>query len=193
MRLRLRRAELLGQIIALVSFDDPPLTSNSSPSMARRTTDQNGARGATRPADYRKRREDPSDPKIWGDLVQFSDEEPIAVLHQLGIPRERKEQDGEPDMAEIQDRAMDVFDVTQKEFFEQNRRPAVALCRIVSMALCRAHTSRTADEIGEAHGRDHAAVSRAVKRVKALRGRNPEFERRVAQIEAELSPMAMAA
>src|ERR1051325_7095708 len=49
MRLRLRRAELLGQIIALVSFDQ------SEPQNSRINADlnlnTNGARGATRPTD----------------------------------------------------------------------------------------------------------------------------------------------
>lgn len=135
---------------------------------------------------YRKKKENPNDAEIWGELVQFSDEEPTEVLNQLGIPVEAKPHTMEPDMAEIQDRSMEVFGVTKQQFFEQNRRSEVALCRFVSMALCRAHTSRTTAEIGEAHGRDHARVCRAVKRVAKLREENGDMAHKVAMIEAKL-------
>jgi hypothetical protein len=188
MRLRRMRYELLTQIVALVTFGEETRAATEDRGAGIGDLNAKAAR-----APYGKRKEDPNEPEVWGDLVQFSDEEPAEVLKQLGIPVEAKPQDTEPDMADIQDQSMKVFGVTQQEFFEQNRRMEVALCRLVSMALCRVHTSRTTDEIGEAHGRDHAAVCRAVKRVKALRAENGDFARKVAQIEMKMMPMAIAA
>lgn len=163
---------------------------------------EDGARGGprqagTRPTKYGKRKENPSDPKIWGDLVQFSDEEPIATLAQFGIPQDKetiaRRGKGEPKIAEIQERVMLAFGVGREKFFGDRDNGEADVARLVSMALCRAFTNRTTREIGKAHARNHPAVSHAVKRVAALRAADQDFDRKVAQAEAMMVSMQLAA
>lgn len=227
MRLRRKRFELLSQIVRLVTFGDEaveggrlsssqvgnvsspsPLTSDSSPTEGRGGPGALGtaspypseglnAKSAKTAKRYAKKKEDPYDRAVWGDLADLSDEEPVGVLVAMGIPRDEetltRRGETEPDIAAIQDRVMRMFGLTQQEFFEPNKRRDVALARAVSMALCRAHTNRTQEEIARAHDRNVAAVCRAVTRVEKLREADAGLAAKIAVIEAAIVPRAMAA
>jgi hypothetical protein len=219
MRLRKKRFEALAQLVALVSFadeargerlearDEEPNASAGSLSIDHRASNiehfekKSGALRQRRPTSakvrYAKKKEDPYDRSVWGDLADLSDEEPVEVLEAMGIARDEETQERrgfcEPDIAAIQDRVMQMAGITQQEFFEPNRRWDVAVARLVSMTLCRTHTNRTIQEIARAHDRNDAAVSRAVKRVAAMRQTNAGLARKIMQLEAEFTPMAVAA
>jgi hypothetical protein len=201
MKLRRKRFELLTQIVELVTFDGNAECRLQNAELSEREgTSRNAERhgaalavqaGATRPTKYGKRKEDRYDRSVWGDLAELSDEEPADVLFRMGIPRDEETEErrggNEPDIVAIQDQVMRMFGVTQQEFFEQNRRGKVPIARAISMALCRAHTNRTAEEIGRAHDRDHVAVWRAVRRVRKLRANNPQVAALIAVIESGLA------
>ena len=200
MKLRRKRFELLAQIVELVTFGEERvegdmLSGSQVGNEEVRSAERHGAAlavqaGATRPSKYGKRKEDRYDRSVWGDLAELSDEEPVAVLMQMGIPRDEETDErrggNEPDIVAVQDAVMRMFGVTQQEFFEQNRRGEVPIARAISMALCRAHTNRTAEEIGRAHDRDHVAVWRAVRRVNRLRAKGGPVAMQIAVIESGL-------
>lgn len=91
-----------------------------------------------------------------------------------------------PDIANIQQMVIQAFNLTHEEFYGRSRVPRVANARLASMALCRAYTLRTVEEIGEAHHRHHRVVCHASWRFAELQQADPWFAAAIARIESTL-------
>jgi hypothetical protein len=89
----------------------------------------------------------------------------------------------------IQNAVIDAFGIDEKDFHGRCRKDEVARARIASMALCRAYTNHTVEEIGEAHQRHHRLVCHATYRFIELQT-NPTFLITVTRIECGLMQKA---
>ena len=93
------------------------------------------------------------------------------------------------DISDIQSAVIQAFGVTAEDFHGRCRTEQVANARIASMALCRAYTSRTVEEIAEAHKRHHRVVCHASYRFIELQN-NPAFLAAVTRVECGLMQKA---
>lgn len=94
------------------------------------------------------------------------------------------------EITNIQNAIIDAFGIGAEDFFGRNRTDKVAQARIASMALCRAYTSFTVEEIGDAHNRHHRVVCHASYRFAELQSTNPAFSAAVTRVECTLLPKA---
>jgi hypothetical protein len=92
----------------------------------------------------------------------------------------------DPEITFIQLMVLQAFEITSDQFYGRNREGRVANARIASMALCRAYTRRTVEEIGEAHNRHHRVVCHASYRSSELQQADPWFAAAIARIETTL-------
>lgn len=90
------------------------------------------------------------------------------------------------EITNIQNAIIDAFGISAEDFFGRNRTEKVANARIASMALCRAYTSFTVEEIGYAHNRHHRVVCHASYRFSELQRLQPAFSAVVTRIECAL-------
>ena len=91
-----------------------------------------------------------------------------------------------PELTNIQEMVIQAFSLTNEEFYGRCRTEKVANARIASMALCRAYTGRTVEEIAKAHNRGHHAASYASFRFAELQQSHPAFAAAIARIEETL-------
>ena len=89
------------------------------------------------------------------------------------------------DIANIQNAVIDAFGISSEDFHGRRRTGQVAKARIASMAICRAYTTRTVEEIAEAHKRHHRVVSHASYRFIELQ-KTPAFVAAITRVECEL-------
>ncbi len=90
------------------------------------------------------------------------------------------------ELTDIQTMVIQAFELSSEEFYGRSRVEKVANARLASMALCRAYTRRTVEEIAEAHNRHHRVVCHASYRFAELQQANPWFAAAVARIETTL-------
>jgi hypothetical protein len=90
------------------------------------------------------------------------------------------------EITNIQAAIIDAFGIGNDEFYGRNRTEPVANARIASMALCRAYTSRTVEEIADAHNRHHRVVCHASYRFAELQQTEPAFAAAVTKVECSL-------
>ena len=114
--------------------------------------------------------------KIEYRRKQKRDDEPIEAA-QPAVPSE---------IANIQSAIIDTFGITGDEFFGRNRTEKVANARIASMALSRAYTNLTVEEIAGAHNRHHRVVCHASYRFAELQRIDRAFAEAVTKIECSL-------
>jgi chromosomal replication initiation ATPase DnaA len=91
-----------------------------------------------------------------------------------------------PEITDIQQKVIEAFNLTPDEFYGRSRVERVANARIASMALCRAYTERTVEEIAEAHNRHHRLVSYSSWRFAEIQMNDPFFAAAIASIETTL-------
>jgi chromosomal replication initiator protein len=82
------------------------------------------------------------------------------------------------------------FHLTNAELLSKDRHKSVAFARQVAMYLCRQRLKCSFPELGRAFGnRDHTTVMSAVRRVEALRQKDPQVN---AHLEAIVQKLASA-
>jgi hypothetical protein len=89
------------------------------------------------------------------------------------------------EVVNIQSALIEAFGISSDDFHGRCRTEHVANARIASMALCRAYTTLTVEEIAEAHNRHHRVVCHASYRFVELQN-DPAFVANVAKIECSL-------
>lgn len=114
--------------------------------------------------------------KIEYRRKQKSGDQPVAPA-EATIPAE---------IANIQNAIIDTFGITDDEFHGRNRTEKVANARIASMALSRAYTNLTVEEIADAHHRHHRVVCHASYRFAELQRTDRAFAEAVTKIECSL-------
>jgi len=77
------------------------------------------------------------------------------------------------------------LDIPEQKIFSRDRQAAVALARQVAMVLCRRRLGLTLDATAQIFGRDHGAVTWALKAVEDRVQTDCSFGRLFAAIEAE--------
>src|SRR5690606_22041084 len=76
------------------------------------------------------------------------------------------------------------FRLTNAELLSKDRHKSVAFARQVAMYLCRQRLKCSFPELGRAFGnRDHTTVMSAVRRVEALRRKDPQVDAHLQAIE----------
>jgi chromosomal replication initiator protein len=98
-----------------------------------------------------------------------------------------------PDVQSVEDIQRAVchhFPLTNAELLSKDRHKSVAFARQVAMYLCRQRLKCSFPELGRAFGnRDHTTVMSAVRRVEALRQKDPQVN---AHLEAIVQKLASA-
>jgi hypothetical protein len=110
--------------------------------------------------------------------------------------RQRHDENDEPaisllpsvpsEITNIQNAVIDAFGIGNEEFYGRNRTEKVANARIASLALCRAYTQLTVEEIADAHNRHHRVVCHASYRFAELQRIDPMFAAAVTKVECSL-------
>jgi chromosomal replication initiator protein len=91
-------------------------------------------------------------------------------------------------VADIQRAVCNHFRLTNAELLSKDRHKSVAFARQVAMYLCRQRIRSSFPELGRAFGnRDHTTVMSAVRRVEALRQRDPQVNAHLEAIEQRLA------
>ncbi len=91
-------------------------------------------------------------------------------------------------VADIQRAVCNHFRLTSAELLSKDRHKSVAFARQVAMYLCRQRLKSSFPELGRAFGnRDHTTVMSAVRRVEALRERDPQVNAHLEAIEQRLA------
>lgn len=92
-----------------------------------------------------------------------------------------------PAVSEIQSVVAHGFGIDVSEMYSQRRSRAVARPRQAAMYLAKRKTPYSLPMIGRLFGgRDHTTVIHAVNRVESLRGSDPAFNAKIAELEASL-------
>lgn len=96
-----------------------------------------------------------------------------------------------PDLMSVEDIQRAVcghFRLSNSELLSKDRHKSVAFARQVAMYLCRQRLKCSFPELGRAFGnRDHTTVMSAVRRVEALRQRDPQVNAHLEAIEQRLA------
>ncbi|HEX9619070.1 MAG TPA: chromosomal replication initiator protein DnaA [Polyangiaceae bacterium] len=96
-----------------------------------------------------------------------------------------------PDVMSVEDIQRAVcshFRLSNAELLSKDRHKSVAFARQVAMYLCRQRLKCSFPELGRAFGnRDHTTVMSAVRRVEALRQRDPQVNAHLEAIEQKLA------
>jgi chromosomal replication initiator protein len=96
-----------------------------------------------------------------------------------------------PDVMSVEDIQKAVcshFRLTNSELLSKDRHKSVAFARQVAMYVCRQRLKSSFPELGRAFGnRDHTTVMSAVRRVEALRARDPQVNAHLEAIEQKLA------
>ena len=96
-----------------------------------------------------------------------------------------------PDVMSVEDIQRAVcshFRLSNSELLSKDRHKSVAFARQVAMYLCRQRLKCSFPELGRAFGnRDHTTVMSAVRRVEALRARDPQVNAHLEAIEQKLA------
>jgi chromosomal replication initiator protein len=96
-----------------------------------------------------------------------------------------------PDLISVEDIQRAVcshFRLSNSELLSKDRHKSVAFARQVAMYLCRQRLKSSFPELGRAFGnRDHTTVMSAVRRVEALRQRDPQVSAHLEAIEQRLA------
>ncbi|HYO98205.1 MAG TPA: chromosomal replication initiator protein DnaA [Polyangiaceae bacterium] len=96
-----------------------------------------------------------------------------------------------PDVVSVEDIQRAVcshFRMSNSELLSKDRHKSVAFARQVAMYLCRQRLKCSFPELGRAFGnRDHTTVMSAVRRVEALRQRDPQVNAHLEAIEQRLA------
>jgi chromosomal replication initiator protein len=96
-----------------------------------------------------------------------------------------------PDVMSVEDIQRAVcthFRMSNSELLSKDRHKSVAFARQVAMYLCRQRLKCSFPELGRAFGnRDHTTVMSAVRRVEALRARDPQVNAHLEAIEQKLA------
>jgi chromosomal replication initiator protein len=96
-----------------------------------------------------------------------------------------------PDVMSVEDIQRAVcshFRLSNAELLSKDRHKSVAFARQVAMYLCRQRLKCSFPELGRAFGnRDHTTVMSAVRRVEALRAKDPQVNAHLEAIERELA------
>jgi chromosomal replication initiator protein len=79
------------------------------------------------------------------------------------------------------------FDVTDEDLDHRGRATRISRIRQIAFYLCRTHTTRSFPEIGRDFQRDHSTVLHGVRRIEALRGRDPELDADLSKLEKRLA------
>lgn len=79
------------------------------------------------------------------------------------------------------------FDVTDEDLDHRGRASRISRIRQIAFYLCRTHTTRSFPEIGRDFRRDHSTVLHGVRRIEALRGRDPELDGDLSKLEKRLA------
>jgi chromosomal replication initiator protein len=91
-------------------------------------------------------------------------------------------------VADIQRAVCNHFRLSNSELLSKDRHKSVAFARQVAMYLCRQRLKCSFPELGRAFGnRDHTTVMSAVRRVEALRQKDPQVNAHLAAIEHKLA------
>ncbi len=89
---------------------------------------------------------------------------------------------------DIQRAVCNHFSLTNAELLSKDRHKSVAFARQVAMYLCRQRLRCSYPELGRSFGnRDHTTVMSAVRRVEALRQKDPQVNAHLEAIEQELA------
>jgi chromosomal replication initiator protein len=89
---------------------------------------------------------------------------------------------------DIQRAVCNHFRLSNSELLSKDRHKSVAFARHVAMYLCRQRLGSSYPELGRAFGdRDHTTVMSAVRRVEALRQKDPQVNAHLAAIEQTLA------
>ncbi len=89
---------------------------------------------------------------------------------------------------DIQRAVCNHFRLTNAELLSKDRHKSVAFARQVAMYLCRQRLRCSYPELGRSFGnRDHTTVMSAVRRVEALRQKDPQVNAHLEAIEQELA------
>jgi chromosomal replication initiator protein len=112
------------------------------------------------------------------------DEEFVRAEMALVAPRR-------PEMMSVEDIQKAVcshFRLSNSELLSKDRHKSVAFARQVAMYVCRQRLKSSFPELGRAFGnRDHTTVMSAVRRVEALRQRDPQVNAHLEAIEQKLA------
>jgi chromosomal replication initiator protein len=96
-----------------------------------------------------------------------------------------------PDVMSVEDIQRAVcshFRLSNSELLSKDRHKSVAFARQVAMYVCRQRLKSSFPELGRAFGnRDHTTVMSAVRRVEALRARDPQVNAHLEAIEQKLA------
>jgi chromosomal replication initiator protein len=96
-----------------------------------------------------------------------------------------------PDVVSVEDIQRAVcshFRLSNSDLLSKDRHKSVAFARQVAMYLCRQRLKCSFPELGRAFGnRDHTTVMSAVRRVEALRQRDPQVQAHLEAIEQKLA------
>jgi chromosomal replication initiator protein len=96
-----------------------------------------------------------------------------------------------PDIVSVEDIQRAVcshFRLSNAELLSKDRHKSVAFARQVAMYLCRQRLKCSFPELGRAFGnRDHTTVMSAVRRVEALRAKDPQVNAHLEAIEQKLA------
>jgi hypothetical protein len=119
-----------------------------------------------------------------------------SIIGRTEYRRRQRHDDEEPaislmpsaptEVTDIQNAVIDAFGIGNEEFYGRNRTGKVANARIASMALCRAYTQLTVEEIADAHNRHHRVVCHASYRFAELQKTDPTFAAAVTNVECAL-------
>jgi chromosomal replication initiator protein len=89
---------------------------------------------------------------------------------------------------DIQRAVCSHFRLSNSELLSKDRHKSVAFARHVAMYLCRQRLGSSFPELGRAFGnRDHTTVMSAVRRVEALRAKDPQVNAHLEAIEQKLA------
>lgn len=129
--------------------------------------------------------------KWWGELAELSNDPPP------GSPEEADDKlvkgtamglgfKAGIEIQHIQERVMAAFRVSADDLLGGSQNHQVGRARMASMALCRAHTLCTVEEIADAHGRHYSLVVKAQRWVSAARERDAFFDLALKTVEGSL-------
>jgi chromosomal replication initiator protein len=108
------------------------------------------------------------------------------VLGEIALVSPRR-----PDVMSVEDIQRAVcshFRLSNSDLLSKDRHKSVAFARQVAMYLCRQRLKCSFPELGRAFGnRDHTTVMSAVRRVEALRQRDPQVQAHLEAIEQKLA------
>jgi chromosomal replication initiator protein len=132
--------------------------------------------------------------ELEGTLIRLAAKSSLTgqrIDQEFALSELAKVSPGRHDVVSVQDIQRAVcghFHLSNTELLSKDRHKSIAFARQVAMYLCRQRLKSSFPELGRAFGnRDHTTVMSAVRRVEALRKKDPQVNAHLDAIEQRLA------